>query len=93
MIIFYAHTLVSQGDLDWVIVRENSEGEYAGQGGRTHQGFDWEVGTGRCELHNDVGHIYNSLQSWPSSAAMRLGASFDSHSGSQRSETESSSHS
>ncbi|OZJ02918.1 putative tartrate dehydrogenase/decarboxylase TtuC' [Bifiguratus adelaidae] len=25
------------GDLDWVIVRENSEGEYAGQGGRTHQ--------------------------------------------------------
>ncbi|MDX1782413.1 MAG: isocitrate/isopropylmalate family dehydrogenase, partial [Thalassovita sp.] len=22
------------GDLDWVIVRENSEGEYAGQGGR-----------------------------------------------------------
>ncbi|KAF7973968.1 hypothetical protein HWV62_13942 [Athelia sp. TMB] len=33
------------GDLDWVIVRENSEGEYAGQGGRTHQGFDWEVGT------------------------------------------------
>ncbi|RDW60597.1 tartrate dehydrogenase-2 [Coleophoma cylindrospora] len=24
------------GDLDWVIVRENSEGEYAGQGGITH---------------------------------------------------------
>ncbi|KAI6812240.1 tartrate dehydrogenase [Hortaea werneckii] len=24
------------GDLDWVIVRENSEGEYAGQGGTTH---------------------------------------------------------
>jgi isocitrate/isopropylmalate dehydrogenase len=37
----------SQGDLDWVIVRENSEGEYAGQGGRTHTGYDWEVGTGR----------------------------------------------
>ena len=26
----------SPGDLDWVIVRENSEGEYAGQGGVTH---------------------------------------------------------
>ena len=25
-------------DLDWVIVRENSEGEYAGMGGRVHQG-------------------------------------------------------
>ena len=25
---------VGPGDLDWVIVRENSEGEYAGQGGR-----------------------------------------------------------
>ena len=24
-------------DLDWVIVRENSEGEYAGQGGTTHE--------------------------------------------------------
>jgi len=28
-----------RGDLDWVIVRENSEGEYAGQGGRAHRGF------------------------------------------------------
>lgn len=26
----------SPKDLDWVIVRENSEGEYAGQGGTTH---------------------------------------------------------
>ena len=26
------------GDLDWVIVRENSEGEYAGQGGTSHGG-------------------------------------------------------
>ena len=32
-------------DLDWVIVRENSEGEYAGQGGRSHRGFPWEVAT------------------------------------------------
>lgn len=27
------------GDLDWVIVRENSEGEYAGNGGRVHKGY------------------------------------------------------
>ena len=33
------------GDLDWVIVRENSEGEYAGQGGRSHRGLPQEVGT------------------------------------------------
>jgi tartrate dehydrogenase/decarboxylase/D-malate dehydrogenase len=33
------------GDLDWVIVRENSEGEYAGNGGRTHKGMPEEVAT------------------------------------------------
>jgi tartrate dehydrogenase/decarboxylase/D-malate dehydrogenase len=32
-------------DLDWIIVRENSEGEYAGNGGRTHRGLPIEVGT------------------------------------------------
>lgn len=31
--------------LDWVIVRENTEGEYAGQGGRTHPGLPIEVAT------------------------------------------------
>jgi tartrate dehydrogenase/decarboxylase/D-malate dehydrogenase len=31
-------------DLDWVIIRENSEGEYAGVGGRSHQGHPEEVG-------------------------------------------------
>ena len=31
--------------LDWVIVRENSEGEYAGVGGRVHQGLPEEVAT------------------------------------------------
>jgi len=36
---------VSPGDLDWVIVRENSEGEYAGMGGRAHRGHPEEVGT------------------------------------------------
>jgi tartrate dehydrogenase/decarboxylase/D-malate dehydrogenase len=31
--------------LNWVIVRENSEGEYAGVGGRVHQGHPIEVAT------------------------------------------------
>ena len=34
---------IGPGDFDWVIVRENSEGEYAGIGGRAHQGFAEEV--------------------------------------------------
>jgi tartrate dehydrogenase/decarboxylase/D-malate dehydrogenase len=33
------------GDLDWVIVRENSEGEYSGVGGRAHRGHPIEVAT------------------------------------------------
>ncbi|HUP07781.1 MAG TPA: tartrate dehydrogenase [Caldimonas sp.] len=32
-------------DLDWVIVRENTEGEYAGAGGRAHPGQPIEVAT------------------------------------------------
>jgi tartrate dehydrogenase/decarboxylase/D-malate dehydrogenase len=36
---------VSGPELDWVIVRENSEGEYAGVGGRVHRGLPEEVGT------------------------------------------------
>jgi tartrate dehydrogenase/decarboxylase / D-malate dehydrogenase len=36
---------VAGPELDWVIVRENSEGEYAGVGGRVHQGQAEEVAT------------------------------------------------
>ena len=36
---------VSGPELDWVIVRENSEGEYAGVGGRVHRGLPIEVAT------------------------------------------------
>jgi tartrate dehydrogenase/decarboxylase / D-malate dehydrogenase len=36
---------VRTGRLDCIIVRENSEGEYAGQGGRSHRGRPEEVGT------------------------------------------------
>ena len=36
---------VTGPELDWVIVRENSEGEYSGIGGRVHQGFPEEAAT------------------------------------------------
>ena len=36
---------VAGKELDWVIVRENSEGEYSGVGGRVHQGLPIEVAT------------------------------------------------
>ncbi len=35
---------VTAADLDWLIVRENSEGEYSGSGGRVHQNLPEEVG-------------------------------------------------
>jgi tartrate dehydrogenase/decarboxylase/D-malate dehydrogenase len=34
---------VTARELDWVVVRENSEGEYAGVGGRVHRGLPEEV--------------------------------------------------
>jgi tartrate dehydrogenase/decarboxylase/D-malate dehydrogenase len=37
--------LANPSDLDWVIIRENSEGEYSGQGGRSHRGLPEEVAT------------------------------------------------
>jgi tartrate dehydrogenase/decarboxylase/D-malate dehydrogenase len=37
--------LTGGGDIDWVIVRENSEGEYSGSGGRVHQGLPEEIAT------------------------------------------------
>lgn len=37
----------SPKDLDWVIIRENSEGEYAGQGGTTHENSPHTIATVR----------------------------------------------
>ena len=31
--------------IDWVIIRENTEGEYSGSGGRVHQGLPLEIAT------------------------------------------------
>jgi tartrate dehydrogenase/decarboxylase/D-malate dehydrogenase len=36
---------VTGPELDWVIVRENSEGEYSGVGGRVHRGLPEEMAT------------------------------------------------
>ena len=36
---------VGPDELDWVIIRENSEGEYSGAGGRVHRGLPEEVAT------------------------------------------------
>ena len=37
--------LAKGDDIDWVIIRENSEGEYSGSGGRVHAGLPDEVAT------------------------------------------------
>jgi tartrate dehydrogenase/decarboxylase/D-malate dehydrogenase len=37
--------LANAKDLDWVVIRENSEGEYAGMGGRAHRGLPIETAT------------------------------------------------
>ena len=37
--------LAKGAEIDWVIVRENTEGEYSGAGGRVHRGLPGEVAT------------------------------------------------
>ncbi|THV44289.1 hypothetical protein BGAL_0680g00060 [Botrytis galanthina] len=56
--------------LDWVIVRENSEGEYAGQGGRSHRGEAWETATEvaiftRHAVHRILRFAYETAQKRP----------------------------
>ena len=40
-----ASPMKNAGDIDWVIVRENTEGEYSGSGGRVHKGLPEEIAT------------------------------------------------
>jgi tartrate dehydrogenase/decarboxylase/D-malate dehydrogenase len=40
-----ASPLKNGGAIDWVIIRENSEGEYSGSGGRVHRGLPEELAT------------------------------------------------
>lgn len=57
-------------DLDWVIVRENSEGEYSGVGGRVHQGHPIEVASDvtivtRCGAERILRFAFNVARSRP----------------------------
>jgi len=57
-------------DLDWVIVRENSEGEYSGVGGRAHQGLPIEVATDvsimtRTGVERVIRHAFRLAQARP----------------------------
>ncbi|MGA0569690.1 tartrate dehydrogenase [Variovorax sp. VNK109] len=57
-------------DLDWVIVRENSEGEYSGVGGRVHQGHPIEVATDvsvltRAGVERVIRYAFRLAQSRP----------------------------
>jgi tartrate dehydrogenase/decarboxylase/D-malate dehydrogenase len=61
---------VSGPELDWVIVRENSEGEYAGVGGRVHRGLPEEVATDvsmftRAGVLRIMRHAFRLAQSRP----------------------------
>jgi len=38
-------SLANGKDIDWVVIRENSEGEYCGMGGRAHRGLPIETAT------------------------------------------------
>jgi tartrate dehydrogenase/decarboxylase/D-malate dehydrogenase len=57
-------------DLDWVIVRENSEGEYSGVGGRVHQGHPIEAATDvsimtRAGVERIIRYAFKLAQSRP----------------------------
>ncbi|MCU4180568.1 tartrate dehydrogenase [Bosea sp. BH3] len=61
---------VSGPELDWVIVRENSEGEYSGVGGRVHKGLPEEVATDvamftRAGVTRIIRHAFRIAQSRP----------------------------
>jgi tartrate dehydrogenase/decarboxylase/D-malate dehydrogenase len=40
-----ASPMLNANEIDWVIVRENTEGEYSGSGGRVHKGLPEELAT------------------------------------------------
>ncbi|MEG1770374.1 MAG: isocitrate/isopropylmalate family dehydrogenase, partial [Comamonas sp.] len=57
-------------DLNWVIVRENSEGEYSGVGGRVHQGHPIEAATDvsmmtRAGVERIIRYAFKLAQSRP----------------------------
>ena len=56
-------------EIDFVVVRENTEGEYAGAGGRVHVGTPHEVATQTSIFtRRAVEQIMTTPSGWPSSA-------------------------
>ncbi len=58
------------GDLDWVIIRENTEGEYSGIGGRSHRGYPEEIATDvaiftRAGVERILHYAFQTAQSRP----------------------------
>jgi tartrate dehydrogenase/decarboxylase/D-malate dehydrogenase len=58
------------GDIDFVVIRENTEGEYAGAGGRAHRGLPIEVAVetsvfSRVGVERIVRYAYKLAQSRP----------------------------
>ena len=53
---------VNGKELDWVIVRENSEGEYAGVGGRVHQGLAAGSRHRRLDVHARRRRAHHALR-------------------------------
>ncbi|KAG9514275.1 tartrate dehydrogenase, partial [Aureobasidium melanogenum] len=43
--LYSPHCVLGSAKIDWMFIRENSEGEYSGHGGRSHAQQDWEVAT------------------------------------------------
>ncbi|EPQ31336.1 uncharacterized protein PFL1_01520 [Pseudozyma flocculosa PF-1] len=63
-------SVTAPSHLDWVIIRENSEGEYAGHGGRSHSGHDHEVATEvsvftRTAVRRIMRHAFATARSRP----------------------------
>ncbi|KAL4951462.1 hypothetical protein BDW69DRAFT_196431 [Aspergillus filifer] len=60
----------AKNGIDWVLVRENSEGEYCGQGGRSHIGQPWEAATEvavftRVAIERIIRFAFETAQSRP----------------------------
>jgi isocitrate/isopropylmalate dehydrogenase len=57
-----------QGDIDQLLVRENSEGEYSGHGGRSHCRQLWETDVAiftRVGIERIIRFAFEAARKWP----------------------------
>ncbi|KAG9943296.1 tartrate dehydrogenase, partial [Aureobasidium melanogenum] len=54
--LYSPHCILGSAEIDWMFIRENSEGEYSGHGGRTHVQQDCEVATD-VSIYTRHGHL------------------------------------